>query len=337
MSEEVQLKNVPYYKMIANYERKKDYLYRNFWKGREYEHLAEVNALRKIFNSLKVTGTALDLGGGFGRLVPILREYLREIVLGDYSIKEITSGKDLWQDAPKEVCIHPVGLNAYKLPFEDSTFDAVVSVRLMHHIKYPRKLFKELFRVIKPGGWLVLEFAHKNHIKAVLRALLRLDFEFFRAGVYHQRHNPFSAQGVKGNGVILFDNFSYSYIREELKQAGFNVKFVVPVSFFRVPALKRLVGTKWLLKAENLLQNFGFLRVTPSLFVVAYKPKEGKPNTASSDTQSVKCVLQRLICPKHRSKLSKKGRFWLCPKGCRYTQQGEVLDLRFPPPSEVDF
>jgi SAM-dependent methyltransferase len=40
------------------------------------------------------------------------------------------------------------------LPFRDSTFDGVISVAVLEHVKHPFQCAQEICRVLKPGGWL---------------------------------------------------------------------------------------------------------------------------------------------------------------------------------------
>ena len=46
--------------------------------------------------------------------------------------------------------------NAEHLPFEDGEFDAVSSYHSMHHLNDARKAIKEMFRVCKPGGFVLV-------------------------------------------------------------------------------------------------------------------------------------------------------------------------------------
>jgi ubiquinone/menaquinone biosynthesis C-methylase UbiE len=46
--------------------------------------------------------------------------------------------------------------NAEQLPWDDASFDSVVSVNTFHHLERPKGVLEEMLRVLKPGGKLVL-------------------------------------------------------------------------------------------------------------------------------------------------------------------------------------
>ena len=52
-------------------------------------------------------------------------------------------------------CRHQVG-DAVALPLETSTFDSCRSERLFQHVNNPAGVLKEMARVTKPGGWVVV-------------------------------------------------------------------------------------------------------------------------------------------------------------------------------------
>jgi demethylmenaquinone methyltransferase/2-methoxy-6-polyprenyl-1,4-benzoquinol methylase len=92
----------------------------------------------------------LDAGGGTGRIAKILREYVRQIIVVDISLgmlKEASNKCDLLSvNAPTEY-----------LPFPDMYFDRVLMVDALHHVVDQVKTAHELWRVLKPGGWILLE------------------------------------------------------------------------------------------------------------------------------------------------------------------------------------
>jgi ubiquinone/menaquinone biosynthesis C-methylase UbiE len=49
-----------------------------------------------------------------------------------------------------------VRASCYRLPFPDHCFSALVNSQLIEHVPYDRRMFRELNRVVKPGGTLVI-------------------------------------------------------------------------------------------------------------------------------------------------------------------------------------
>jgi ubiquinone/menaquinone biosynthesis C-methylase UbiE len=52
--------------------------------------------------------------------------------------------------------------NAEELPFKTETFDCVCSMGVLHHTPTTAKAINEIFRVLKPGGRLIVMFYHRN-------------------------------------------------------------------------------------------------------------------------------------------------------------------------------
>ncbi len=48
--------------------------------------------------------------------------------------------------------IRLINQNPYRLPFEDKTFDIVISNRVFEHVKNYSSSLSEINRVLKPGG-----------------------------------------------------------------------------------------------------------------------------------------------------------------------------------------
>ena len=52
--------------------------------------------------------------------------------------------------------------NAEELPFENEFFDCVCCMGVLHHTPSPEKAVEEIFRVLKPGGRLIVMVYHRN-------------------------------------------------------------------------------------------------------------------------------------------------------------------------------
>jgi len=62
--------------------------------------------------------------------------------------------------------------NAFKIPVPDATFDIVFHQGLLEHFKDPLPLLEEQFRVLKPGGFLLVDVPQRYHIYTVIKHTL---------------------------------------------------------------------------------------------------------------------------------------------------------------------
>lgn len=63
--------------------------------------------------------------------------------------------------------------DAEKLPFKDNTFDIIVNTALLQYFRNPKKIIDEMERVLKPGGYTLIEVPHKFGIYN-LKSLIKL-------------------------------------------------------------------------------------------------------------------------------------------------------------------
>ena len=230
----------------------------DFWEGqgREYEHLAERIALRKL---LPPAGARLvEIGAGFGRLVDLYDGY-QQVVLLDYSKSMLRQAQERLGRSGKYIY---VAADLYAMPFVDSLFDTTVTVRVLHHVQNIPVAFREIQRVLRPGGVYVLEYANKRHLKAVLRYLLG-----------RQSWSPFAPDPYEF--VELNYDFHPAWMEARLREAGFAIGRELAVSSFRLPLLKRLIPPRPLATLDGMLQGpTASLKLAPSVFVRARAKKE---------------------------------------------------------------
>jgi 2-polyprenyl-6-hydroxyphenyl methylase/3-demethylubiquinone-9 3-methyltransferase len=102
---------------------------------------AVIQALRPIEECL-----VLDLGCGKGRFASHLIQAGARVV-----------GLDLSTAMLEKACgLDRVKASARRLPFADSTFDAVVAIEVLEHVGAVDPVLDEARRVLKPGGRLVI-------------------------------------------------------------------------------------------------------------------------------------------------------------------------------------
>lgn len=247
-----------------------------FWgQGRAYEDGAERVALRRL---LPPTGCRLvEIGAGYGRLAPLYGGY-GEVVFFDYALSQLQQARALWGQAgpggqPRYVY---VAGDFYNLPFSHGLFDTVVVVRTLHHAADVPSVLQGVVRVLAPDGALVLEFANKRNLKAILRYWLG-----------RQEWSPFDREPVEF-AKLNFD-FHPAWVRERLAEAGLSARRIRTVSHLRIGLLKRVIPAPMLVVLDRLLQPTGaWCQLSPSVFVSSRAPAD-KP--AASQGSYFRCTI----------------------------------------------
>jgi ubiquinone/menaquinone biosynthesis C-methylase UbiE len=100
--------------------------------------------------ALEPDALILDAGGGTGRIAQTLAPHARAVIIADPSHKMLAQAKG-------KAGIQCVQAESEILPHAEGSFDAVIMVDALHHVADQAQTLRELFRVIKPGGSLVVE------------------------------------------------------------------------------------------------------------------------------------------------------------------------------------
>ncbi len=95
-------------------------------------------------------GLLLDAGGGTGRVAQFFQGRSGLIVVADES-------SSMLQEAVKKAGLAGVCAAAENLPFAPLAFDRVVMVDALHHLADQASACNELWRIVKPGGRIVIE------------------------------------------------------------------------------------------------------------------------------------------------------------------------------------
>jgi len=244
-------------KVISDYN---GYDYKKiFWEDadRKYEDAADRIAIRRLLP--KHMESFVDIAGGYGRLA---KEYLGrsdKATLFDYSKTELAQAKELYGDK-----IHTKQGDIYDLPFKDGEFTTLLMVRATHHFKDMDKVLKELYRILRPGGIAVIEVANKKTLPRM-----------FRYWTGKTKISPFDRSVANLSSVDKdgFYNYHPKYMEDLFKKTGFKIDKVLSVSNFRSAGLKKVFGTKNLIRMEKGAQKvLAPIRFAPSIYYRLEKP-----------------------------------------------------------------
>jgi len=143
-------------------------------KAKRAEFFLEV--LRNQGVPINGTTKVLDLGCGAGKLVQAGRERGYDFHGCGIGLRDAHTNADPTLVA--QGILRDITLNPYTLPFDDCTFDVVVSDYVMEHVMdYPTTL-RETHRVMKPGGAFLHIFPPRGmpiepHVHVPLGTVLR--------------------------------------------------------------------------------------------------------------------------------------------------------------------
>ena len=117
----------------------------------------------------------LDLGCGSGQLTDKISSFAEQVIGIDSSKEMIVSSKKLFPD------IKFYHMDAQSFEFEQS-FDAIFSNAVLHWVKDQKIASKNVFKHLKVGGRLVVEFGGYGNVATIIEALKSslLDHQFLK-------------------------------------------------------------------------------------------------------------------------------------------------------------
>ena len=150
----------------------------------------------------------LDVGTGKGTFIPVLQNVFRNA--------EIT-GIDPDKETLKAASEAFPGLvfkqmAAEKLQFEDDTFDLASISMALHHLRKINRGLWEMKRVVKPGGWIILNELISDNLNP--------------AQEVHKLYHHFRSKIDRMTGICHRETFTKDAIQQMLKVAD------IPVQFF---------------------------------------------------------------------------------------------------------
>jgi ubiquinone/menaquinone biosynthesis C-methylase UbiE len=130
--------------------KQREALFRRFG----YDSAASLKSV--LAKVLPLSGHVLEIGTGKGRFLAAMAKHADHITTLDVDAKQQRAAKLHVHQTRAGHQIRFVAHDAEHLPWPDASFDTVASMNTFHHLERPMRVFKEMLRVLKPGGKLVL-------------------------------------------------------------------------------------------------------------------------------------------------------------------------------------
>lgn len=242
------------------------YDYPSYWKERDYEHASECLVLRHFLNKIKSIDRLIDVGAGYGRLTHEYIHRAKHITLLDPSARLLSIARNNLKS--KKINYVHSNIANLKTRIKPKSHDLVVFIRVVHHLENPDKSFKTLNRILKNGGYLIMEFANNHNFKKTFLEFIKgnvtFPIEIFPKDIRCK-------ENIKKR-TLPFINYHPDDIKEKLENSGFNIIEKITVSNVRNSFIKKHLSFEMLLYIESYFQKrLSFINFGPSIFILAQK------------------------------------------------------------------
>lgn len=125
----------------------------------------------RALKGLHSGGALVDVGCGSGSLWSFTHDQFRSYL-----------GADVihYEGFPSEGQFREVDLDSGRVDLPDGEADVVASVETIEHVENPRALFRELVRLVRPGGLLVVTTPNQLSLLSKLGLVLKNQFPAFQ-------------------------------------------------------------------------------------------------------------------------------------------------------------
>ncbi len=166
----------------------------------------------------------LEVGAGTGRDGIMMSMEGAFVVSLDYSSRSLAMiAAQVDHGGPVAPCCG----DAFALPFEEDTFDIVFHQGLLEHFRNPGDMIEENMRVLKPGGYLLVDVPQRYHYYTIVKHIFIAAGKWFAgweteysAGQLERLIEAHSFSVVSSYGEWLNPPIWYRMLRKGLLSAG---------------------------------------------------------------------------------------------------------------------
>lgn len=179
-------------------------------------------------------GTLLDVGCGRGELREYVAKHINEYIGADVIRYDLL---------PVDASFVEIDLDAGRVPLPNATADVVAAVETIEHLENPRAFVRELHRLVKPGGLVLVTTPNQLSFLSLFTLLTKHQFNAFQEspGLYPAHITALLESDLKRI-------FTESGLREA--EIAYSNNGRVPLSNSRWPSLPGFRGRRF---SDNIL------------------------------------------------------------------------------------
>ena len=129
----------------------------------------------ELLTARKASGLLADIGCGRGDLAREVRDHFT----GLFGVDAVR-----YDELPADVTFLRADLDGARLPLDDQTMDVTAAVEVIEHLENPRAFVRELVRITRPGGWVVVTTPNQLSALSMLTLLVKGRFSAFQERDY---------------------------------------------------------------------------------------------------------------------------------------------------------
>lgn len=148
----------------------------NYFDEKEIENIGNEYFDIVDFSKYDEQSTVLDVGCGTGRWSIYLSSKFSNVYAMDPS-KAIYAAANLTKDIPG---VHLIKASAENIPFEDDTFDLVISLGVLHHIPDTQKALNTIVKKVNKGGQCLIYLYYALDNRSFFYKMIFYISSFFR-------------------------------------------------------------------------------------------------------------------------------------------------------------
>lgn len=178
-------------------------LFQKFWHSRRFKEVAKV--------SDPIKGRLVDIGCHSGLFTKEIIKFVkpREIYGIDISMQSIKKAQKRIKNGIFQVA------DAHSLPFKNNFFDIIFCLEVLEHVDDPKKVVREIYRVLKTDGYVIMLIPTDNLLFKITWFLWNLRYPIWKHVHVQSFQNDSLEKIVKKERfkIVLIKTFNFNMLK----------------------------------------------------------------------------------------------------------------------------